>query len=342
MRDWLATIPVQIAEPQKMPHAKLGLPTVLVWCLLVQGQVLQQGQILRAQETISSEPEKLVGRLGNQPIRQGEIDFVLGRTLTLGEEKLSKLPFPVQQSTLHLLAQQLQALQTLRELKQAASLTEVRRWLLSTTPKDRPQPNADSILEGIGQTYGVEPDRLLEHMAFRLSWKTYLTKHLTEENVKKHFANQRARFDGTKFEVCFATSIVPAGASSQRENAVQVLEEFALSSQGLEDDAWFARAKEWMQAKSDEELGRQAGRKQVRGTGDVDPRLITPLLALEPGEWSEPIHTATGVHVLKLIQTLPGEAKLEEVKGDVRMHMLVFLLEHLASQSRDKLPLQAP
>lgn len=313
----------------------------LPWAVLILSAMLAGHEAAYCQETISGAPNTVVARIGAQEILQGEVDFVLGRSLAPGQEELPSLNMVVQQNAIHMLGQQQQALQTLRELKQAASFGEVKRWLESTSGADRPNAKADDILQQIATTYGIDAERVLNHLAFRLSWKAYLAKHMTEANLKKHFASQKPRFDGTKFRVCYASVAVPAGESGAREKAVEALKALASQANSWAEDEMKAAGENWLQAKDAAEIAREFQLKWVRGTGDLDPALVSVLLRLKAGELSEPVHTATGVHLIKLFEVEAGDFDLEQVQDEVRVHMLVFLLEHLSQQSSERLPLQA-
>ena len=77
----------------------------------------------------------------------------------------------------------------------------------------------------------------------------------------------------------------------------------------------------------------------IRAASDLVPGLITPLLVLENAQLSQPIHTTSGVHLIRWTESEAGKYELAEVRGDVRTHMLLHLLEYLAKQSADELPL---
>ena len=62
----------------------------------------------------SQDNANVVARLGEQAITDRDIDFQLGRVASVDIEPLKELPPVVLQSAIHLLAQQRQALQTLR------------------------------------------------------------------------------------------------------------------------------------------------------------------------------------------------------------------------------------
>ncbi len=270
--------------------------------------------------------------LGEQEITRADVDFQLGRS---GDES-TKLSLVAEQTTIHLIALQRQALQALRKLGLAVNRDQVDQWIESNAATGRDGSSAAEIIRSISEQFGIGELEYREFIAFRLSWQRYLAKHLNDKNLRRHFENQKARFDGTRFRIELVSIAVPAGESAARTQASERLADLRqkLSEQPenwgqvLEDTAtptWQISRERW-----------------VPGSGELDPTLIGALLELAPGEMSDVVDTATGVHLLRLLDREPGDLDLSQVVGEVRADMLVYLLKHLASQSRDQLPLRAP
>lgn len=263
-------------------------------------------------------PNPTLAYVGSTPITLADVCSQLGMSVTQAKREL-RLPDAIRDRAVHLIGLQWQALQTLRRMQQNATDAEIDRWLSENLPSGEPSPTA------------LEPlDRKRELADFRLSWSAYLAKHLTEKNVQRHFEQQPARFDGSRFVIELVSLRVPPGGSSKREAARTTLEQY------LKDVAAGAESAEVSQQLP----GAERLQQTVRGSGDVDPAVVSQLLKLAPGDWSEPFDTAIAVHVVRLVEVQSGALALEQVAGEVRAHMLVFLLEHLASQSANQLPLQ--
>ncbi|MEZ6138637.1 MAG: peptidyl-prolyl cis-trans isomerase [Pirellulaceae bacterium] len=283
------------------------------------------------------QPSKILAHVGEQPITFADVDFQLGRQAADGEP-LPALPPVVLQNTIHLIGLQRQALAALRKADKAVSLAEVNRWLeTNPPPSDAPEVKlkADQIVQAVCNQTGQSPTSYRDLIAFRLSWLEYLKTHLTDANVKKHFENQRERFDGTQFDIEVVSIAVPAGQSAARSKAVAQLAKLKQVAPP-ENAAW-------------SELTQEVGieqpeiieRRQVRGTGDVDPLLVDILLKMQPGETSAAAQTATGVHLIRLHGKRAGSRTLVDARDEIRAHMLLFLLEHLASRSRSEMPLKS-
>ena len=142
-----------------------------------------------------------------------------------------------------LIAQQAQALQTLRRLQLGASGREVENWI---EKQSKVNPKIKELdLERFPEAVAW----LHEQVAFRLSWQRYLAKHLTEKNLQRHFDNQLARFDGTRFEVQLMSARASAGTSKARSALLREFEELAKRVSGGDlqwsDLEQLANKREW-------------------------------------------------------------------------------------------------
>lgn len=271
--------------------------------------------------------------VGQEPVTAAQVDLYLGRQ---GSD-LPELPHAVQQMTVHLIAQQRQALQTLRKLNLSVTQEEVDRAIErdSIERDSEKEASADEVAGAMAKAFGARVQDIRDLVEFRLAWKLYLAKHVTEANMQVHFDQQKARFDGTKFKIVMASIAVPAGENAARKAAHAKLSELAVRPAAGDPDAtlsdWIARVKE-AECEVVEE-------REVRGLGSLDHAAIDAVLRLGAGELSEPFDTASGVHSIGLLSKTAGQRALLSAKDEVRAHMLVFLLEHLAAQSRAQLPL---
>lgn len=292
----------------------------------------------------SQEKPKVLAKLGEQTITDRDVDFYLGRISSENGEKLNELPPAVMQSTIYLIAQQRQALQTLRTRKLALGREDVERWLdENSQPRNGEKQPAAQIIREQASKAGVTESNLRDHWAFRLSWQRFLQQQLTDANVAKHFENQPKRFDGTRFKVSIVDVAATAGRSDRREKIVGALN--ALRNRLVKGDlAWKDLESELQRAESLGEMPVQMRVREdlwVRGTGDLDPTIVSTLVKLEPNSISDPIHTPTGVHLVKLLEIEAGTKELADVRDEVRAHMLIHLLDHLAKQSESQLPLKS-
>jgi hypothetical protein len=292
----------------------------------------------------SQDQAKVVAKLGEQTITDRDVDFQLGRVASEGSDSLKKLPPAVMQSAIHLLAQQRQALQTLRTRNLAFGREDVERWLDENgQPKNGEKLTAAQMIRDQSSKAGITESSLRDHLAFRLSWQRYLQQHLTDANVAKHFENQPKRFNGTRFKVSIVDIAATAGKSVRRDRLAETLT--GLRGRLMSGDlSWKDLAAELRDSdllKGDADQFRVREDLWARGTGDLEPTIVSALMKMESNAYSEPIHTPTGVHLVKLLEVDAGSRELSEVRDEVRAHMLLHLLDHLARQSESQLPLKA-
>lgn len=269
--------------------------------------------------TAPQQPQQTLAYVGEQAITAADVDLQLGRTTT-GAAPSAPLAPIVQGTTVHMLGLQRQALHTLRSLGQAASEEEIDKLLAA-------QPPTDEQRKLLGES------AMRELLAFRISWQSYLAKHLNEKNLQRHFENQRQRFDGTTFDVEIATIAVAPGQSKARTRARGKLQ--ILRQQFLES------GEELTQLLADEPELELLRLRHLKGGGELHPDIIDAVLKLEVGKLSEPVASPTGVHLVRLREVTSGSRELAEVEGEVRVHMLYHLLVHVASKSAEKYPLRA-
>ena len=178
------------------------------------------------------------------------------------------------------------------------------------------------------QLAGISEAAYRDHFAFRLSWQQYLQQHLTDENVAKHFENQKSRFDGTRFRIASVAIAVPAGESQDRNAAAARLAE--LRNQLLQETvSWrdLLRAEDApsikpLQGVSPDRIVVSAER-WIRGTGDQHPSIVAELLKLKVLGISQPIDTPTAVYLVQLFEKEAGSRALVEVRDEVRNDMLI-------------------
>lgn len=302
---------------------------MLAWAIVV-----GEGEAAYGQDA-----QRVVAEIGGQDITQAEVDFQLGR---VPDREWPELSFATLQATIQLIAWQRQALQTLRVHEQTASVDDVDDWILQ---QDQGMPAPATVADFVAATckrWNIDERTYRDLVEFRLSWRIYVSRHLNPENLQKHFSKQQRRFDGTRFQIDLLSRPSPAGDSPQRLTAAQELTD--VRQRIVRNDIT------WDEAFND--LRREPGtqlisRQWVRGTGDLEPSLVDVLIEMaaeqdaQPPQLSEVIHSASGVHLIRMHEIEFGTLQLEAVRDEVRAHMLVHMLQHLAQASQEALPLHS-
>lgn len=270
--------------------------------------------------------QNVVAQIGNQDVTLAEVDLLLGR-----DAQSAALPRKTLHLSLAILAKQRRALETMRKLKIAATSDAIDRWIESLATNLPDNLSVDDWLSLQAEALGVTKSAMRESIAFRLSWKTYLAKHLNAETLRRHFDNQPHRFDGTKFAVELISIAVPVGQSAARDSAkkqlTDLLGKLAKASSAVDELELFAP-----------ELSLH--RETITGTSPVDPVILDFVAKAKPAEWSPAIDSIVGVHLVRVVEQELGDTEFEAVEDQVRANVIVYLLDYLARVSADSLPLR--
>ena len=300
--------------------------------LLVATLMAFTGQAFAADTSPEDAATRVLASVGDQWITQADVELSLGRA---GKPRadLPPIPEPVVMATVDIIARQRQALETLARAKKRVSDAQVDVWLLENSPPEL-ELSAAQALAARAEAAQVSPESYRAFLAFRLSWQAYVQQTLTDKNIEKHFAKQKPRFDGTRFQVEHLVLPVPPGASPERTAAHERLSK--LCEQIAAGDLDFAGAgREWMDAEGE----KASAPLWITGSGPLIPAVIDRVLDAPVGQILEPFDSAQGVHLVRVLAREPGNRTFAEAKEDVRKHVLLFLLDYLAEQSKDALPL---
>lgn len=286
------------------------------------------------------DPQRVLARVGEKLITQGDVDLTLGRTAS-GRTDLPPVPEPLLMSSVEIIAQRSQALENLKRNGKMVSDKVIDKWLVENSPPDS-KLSAAQALSARAEAAQVQTASYRELLAFRLSWQEYLQTALTEKNIEKHFSNQKARFDGTRFEIEHLWIPTPPGKSAARTEAHKKLVELRLKL--LADQMTMAEAGQSLASADADEAAKAAAAKEVgprwiTGSGPLIPRIVDEVIKTPAGKLSEPFDSATAVHIVKVNKIEPGSRPLSQAHDDVRKHMLLYLLEFHAGKTAAEMPL---
>jgi parvulin-like peptidyl-prolyl isomerase len=174
------------------------------------------------------------------------------------------------------------------------------------------QPNA------LFQRLGLTPERLKSELGLPLAWKSYIEQSTTSEEIRKMFQDHRPEYDGTRVRV--------------RQVFRKATDETAI----VEADALLAKVKREVEAKSMTFDGAVRAYSQapsakeggdigwISGRGRLPDELTEDAWKLAPGEMSGPHKTRFGVHLIQVIDKVPGQLSIEDARPQI--------LERISSQ----------
>lgn len=266
----------------------------------------------------------VVATIGQQDVTVAEVDLLLGRNADS-----DPLPERTLEISLSILAKQRRALETMRKFNIAATPAAIDRWIETQAARQPDNPPRDNWLSSQAKLAGVSEIALRESIVFRLSWKAYLDQHLSEDTLEKHYNNQPHRFDGSKFSIERISIPVPVGQSQERDDAIKQLSELRQKFVNESSDVHKINASELVLRE-----------ETITGNSPVDPEILDFVVKAKPMRWSQPVHSVVGVHLIRVREIEKGNADFTAVKDEVRAQLLVYLLDYLARQSAELLPLR--
>ncbi len=278
----------------------------------------------------------VLATVGEMVITQADVDLAVGRSSDAAgntNAELPDMPESVVRATVDIISRQQQALAALKSKQKAISDEELDKWLIDNSPPDS-QWTATDALEARAKTANVSPENMRRFLSFRMTWRKYLQETMTEKNIEKHFQNQKARFDGTTYQVEIIGLPAPPGKCSERDAAHARLTE--LRQQIVDNKLTFSQAAEQL---AGEEAKREAGPISVTGAGPLLPSVFDHIMKATVQTVTAPVDTAQGVYVLRVLSKQPGQGTLDSCHEQVRKHMLLFLLDYLASSNSQAMPL---
>lgn len=307
------------------------------WCLcFVTDERVRAGDDRKsdARQTaaVKSDPTRKLASIGDGFITQADVDLSLGRTAS-GRSDLPPAPQAIVRTTVDIIARQRQALQSLKRAGKRVPDESVNKWLLENSPGELKLSAADA-LAARAQAASVTPENYREFLAFRLSWQAYLQSMLTEKNLEKHFAREKARFDGTRFQVEHLWIPAPPGKSPVRDAAHARMDQ--IRKQVIDGQLEWSAASRQLNS---EQAAQSSEAQWITGSGPMMPAIVDQVLKTPAGELSKPFDSAQAVHLIRVLAIEPGERVWSEAQEDVRQHILLYLLDYLAKQSADRMPL---
>lgn len=310
---WMALVPLALVP--------LAMPAIVA-----------RGEVKQSSQRAANEPTRVLASVGDVLITQADVDLSLGRA-GVAKADLPPLPQHMLMAAVDIVANQRRAMETLKKSNKSVSDAEIDTWLVENSPPDL-KLTADQALAARAKAAEVSQANYRAFLAFRLSWPRYLQSVATEANLEKHYANQRSRFDGTRFQVEHIWLPAPPGESKTRSQAHERL--VTLRKKLADGQLDFVSAGNEI---AGEEGAKLAAPQWITGSGPLMPAIVDRVLETPAGDISPTFDSSQAVHVVRVIAVQPGERSFAEAKEDVRKHMLLFLLEFLAKSAAKDMPL---
>lgn len=164
---------------------------------------------------------------------------------------------------------------------------------------------------------GQSPERLERDINAVVQWNAYVKKHVTDEDVKKYYEDNKELFDGVMIRASQVFLRAPRnGDPKAQTEARQKL--LAIRQQALAGADFAELARKHGQDASAANGG-DLGWFPPSGKSETDPFLRT-VSSMKVNEISHVVQTDYGFHLIKVTDRKPGKpTAFEEVKDDARV-----------------------
>lgn len=273
-----------------------------------------------------SEP-LIVAAVGGDGIYRSEVEYEVSRAL-VGQDVPAPLRRFLEAQALQQLVDRRVVLAHLQSKGEAAGQQEIEHAMqrLVADLTRQKLTLADHL-----DKLGLDEPALRGKFAWQITWKKYLERMFTNENLAKYFERNRREFDGTQLRVAHIlfkakANKTPADRAATLARAKQLREDIVKGTLTFAD----AAAKNSMAP-----TAKEGGDIGLISRHDPMPEEFSrAAYVLKKGEVSEPVETALGVHLITVLEEMPGDKKLSDVRSEVEVAFAQFLFERLAEQLR--------
>jgi parvulin-like peptidyl-prolyl isomerase len=183
---------------------------------------------------------------------------------------------------------------------------------------------------------GQTEDEVRASIVKELQWEAYVTGHLTDADVKRYYDENKVYFDKVMVRASHILIRVPANAPAAERQAARA-KLLALRQEIVAGKVDFAEAAKKYSACPTAQNGGDLGFFPRKGA--VQEPFAKAAYALKKGEVSDVVETDYGLHLIKVVERMPGEpSTYDKVKDDVRrmcveeMGQEILVREHKAAK----------
>ena len=298
-------------------------------------------------ESTNSRPPKpvVVATVNDQSIHGDQVRWHLKQSLkdrTISSDIKTRL----QAESLRHLIEQYIVLEYLRSAGHSVSEDEVDLQLERITERLR---TIDKSLNDHLLDVGLSIDGLRHNLEFQLAWGKFVDERLIDSTLDQFFKKNHRQFDGTKLQVAH---ILLRPISSADEHRPRTADDKETSPTYLDDKARKELAQKAQSIRDQIEKGQLNWKDAVtkfsqaasaKDDGDIGwisykgpmPRSFTrAAFDLEPGEISQPVSTAFGLHLVKCLRVKPGYRGWRDSEKEVRRAATHYLFDWIVQRQK--------
>lgn len=165
---------------------------------------------------------------------------------------------------------------------------------------------------------------------WELSWSKYLQQFLTDDRLDKRFQSSPRDFDGTELHV--AQLLLPAEPGENQPGGLPEAERLlrGLRTGELEWSAAVRRHSISPSRERDGDLG------WIRRHEPMPEDFSRAAFALAEGEYSPPVSSRFGIHLIKCLQVRPGKRQFGDARDEVSRVVMEEEFQRLAEEFRPR------
>lgn len=271
-------------------------------------------------------PQQIAATINNEAVSAAEVEREVALALR-GQKLAGEALAELRKQALEQVIDRRLVLRYLAANKQAASQEDVD---FAVARLVRQLKAKETKLESHLKSIGMTENELRQELLWKISWARYVEARVTDENLQRYFDKHRREFDGTELKVSHILLTVPAGDSQRLAAALK-------QAAGIRQDiaagklSFAAAAKQHSQAPTAKEGGNIGG---IRRREPMPEEFSRAAFALEKGDISQPVVTAFGVHLIQVLDVIPGKLTWEECRGELRPAVTLYLFRWIADRER--------
>jgi parvulin-like peptidyl-prolyl isomerase len=200
---------------------------------------------------------------------------------------------------------------------------------LATEEERLKQKGAD--LEQFLKQANLDQDGYRRQLTWRLSWRRFTDKMISDANLARYFAQHATEFDGTQLRVAQILWPPPPLDDAGKWDAL-VAEAKAVREEIVNRRLDFSEAvrrhSKSPSAKKDGQLG------WIERDGPMPESFSRAAFQLKSGEISHPVVSSFGVHLIKCIEVKSGRKTWQDARGELQRAASLHLFEWAANRER--------
>ncbi len=282
--------------------------------------------VVAADEKSPAGPQQAAATVDNEPIGTAEVEREVALALK-GQKLAGNALVRLRKHALEQVIDRHLVLRYLQANKQATSKEDVDFALARLVRQLKAKDTALAVhLKNIGMTEA----ELRQELLWKISWARFVEVRSSDENLKKYFEMHRPDFDGAELKVAHILLTVRAGDETKLKEALDaattIREEIATGKISFAD-----AAKKYSQAPTARDGGNIGGIHRHEPMPEEFSRVA---FALKKKEVSQPVVTAFGVHLIQVLEIIPGQRTWEDCRDELRPAITLYLFRWIAEKER--------